>query len=404
MIKVLYFHHEGGIGGAPQSLRFLIEGLPRNKFDPIVVCLKDGPVVDLFRESGARVITGRGIHDYSHTYLDWYGISSPVRFITKFLNFFSTVVGAKKIIADEDPDIVHLNSSTLSAFAIAAKASGKKVIWHIREPIARGYFGVRRAILRWMINRYSDQVIAICNDNARRLKSSSKVNVIYNYVDFDFFDRNLNGKVYGDELGIPEDGKVVLMLGGTSKPKGTLVFLEVAKEILKVRRDYYFILAGNFPDFSRLSGLKRFANKLPWVNRYNKNVVKIASTLPNTNFILSGSVSDVPLLIAASDVVVFPSTVPHFPRPLIEAGAMAKPTIASNLPGPDEVIIDGESGLLIRPGDVNELIAAIEKVLGDDDLTRAMGERAYEIALTKFNKEINLPRIVAIYEELVADK
>jgi glycosyltransferase involved in cell wall biosynthesis len=318
------------------------------------------------------------------------------------LNFFLTIIRAKRIIADENPDIVHLNSSTLSACAIAAKLAGRKVVWHIREPIAKGYFGLRRAILRWMINRYSDRVIAICEDNARRLKPSSKVNVIYNYVDFTFFDRNLDGKVYRDKLGIPETGKVILMLGGTSKPKGTVVFLKAAKEILKERGDYYFILAGNFPDFSKLSGLKKFANKLLWVSRYNKNVVEIASALPQVNFISTGSVTDAPSLIAASDVVVFPSIVPHFPRPLIEAGAMAKPSIASNLLGPDEVIVDGESGLLIKPGDVRALVAAIKKVLEDDDLARMMGERAYEIALAKFNKEINLPRIVAIYEEMAA--
>jgi glycosyltransferase involved in cell wall biosynthesis len=402
MIKILYFHHEGGIGGAPQSLRFLIEGLPRDEFEPVIVCLRDGPVIDLFKRSGARVVVARGLHDYSHTYLDWYKISFPLRFLTKFLNFFPTIIRAKRIIADENPDIVHLNSSTLSACAIAAKLAGRKVVWHIREPIAKGYFGLRRAILRWMINRYSDRVIAICEDNAKRLKPAPKIRVIYNYVDFDFFNRNLDGRAYRDKLGIPETGKVILMMGGTSKPKGTIVFLKAAKEILKERGDYYFILAGNFPDFSRLSGLKKFANKLSWVNRYNKKVVEIASSLPRANFISTGSVTDAPALIAASDVVVFPSIVPHFPRPLIEAGAMAKPSIASSLPGPDEVIVDGESGLLVKPGDVRALVAAIKKVLEDDDLARAIGERAYEIALKKFNKEINLPRIVAIYEEMAA--
>ena len=402
MIKILYFHHEGGIGGAPQSLRFLLEGVPRNRFESVVVCLKDGPVVDLFKDSGARVIVVKGIHDYSHTYLDWYGIGSPVRFITKFLNFFLTIIRAKKIIADENPDIIHLNSSTLSACAIAAKLAGRKVVWHIREPIARGYIGLRRAILRWIIFRYSDRVIAICDDNAKRLKPDSKIRVIYNYVDFDFFDRNLDSRVYRDKLGIPETGKVILMLGGTSKPKGTVVFLEAAKEILKERKDYYFILAGNFPDLSRLSGFKGLANKLPWVNRYNKKVVENASSLPRANFISTGSVTDAPALIAASDVVVFPSIIPHFPRPLIEAGAMAKPSIASSLPGPDEVIVDEESGLLIKPGDVRALVAAIRKVLEDDDLARTMGERAYKIAYAKFNKEINLPRIVAIYKEMAA--
>jgi len=404
MIKILFFHHEGGIGGAPQSLRFLIEGLSRDEFESVVVCLKDGPVVDLLKNSGARIINSRGIHDYSHTCLDWYGIGSPLRFITKFLNFFPTIIRAKRIIADENPDVVHLNSSTLSACAIAAKMLDKKVIWHIREPIAKGYFGIRRTILRWIIDKYSDQVIAICRDNAERLKQSSKISVIYNYVDFTFFDRNLDSRIYRDKFGIPEGGKVILMLGGTSKPKGTIIFLSAANEILKEKKDCFFILAGNFPDFSSLTGLKRFANKLPWINRYNKKIVETASMLPCANFISTGYIVDIPLLIAASDIIVFPSTVPHFPRPLIEAGAMAKPSVSSNLPGPDEVIVDGESGLLVESGNVKELVIAIKKLLEDADLAGVMGERAYEIACSKFNKNINLPKIIAIYKDLAAKK
>jgi len=404
MIKILFFHHEGGIGGAPQSLRFLIEGLSRDKYEPVVICLKEGPVVDLFRNSGARVITGKRLHDYSHTCLDWYGIGSPLRFITKFLNFFLTIIRAKEIIDAEDPDIVHLNSSTLSACAVAAKMLGKKVIWHIREPIAKGYFGVRRAILRWMIEKYSDHVIAICRDNARRLKPSLKVSVIYNYVDFAFFNRNLDGRIYRNKFGIPVEGKAILMLSGTSKPKGTLVFLKAVNETLKEKKNCYFILTGNFPNFSNLTGLKRLANKLPWINMYNKKVVETASILSCVNFILTGSIVDTPLLIAASDIVVFPSTVPHFPRPLIEAGAMAKPSIASNLPGPDDVIIDEESGLLVAPGDVGGLVNAIKKLLENNELAGEMGDRAYEIAHKKFNKRINLPKIITIYEDLAAKK
>ncbi len=59
---------------------------------------------------------------------------------------------------------------------------------------------------------------------------------------------------------------------------------------------------------------------------------------------------DIPSIINSSDIIVFPSVVPHFARSIIEAGAMAKPSIASNIGGPDELIINGETGLLVPPG------------------------------------------------------
>jgi glycosyltransferase involved in cell wall biosynthesis len=111
---------------------------------------------------------------------------------------------------------------------------------------------------------------------------------------------------------------------------------------------------------------------------------------------------DVPEFIAALDVLVFPSTVPHFARPIIEAGAMARPVIGSNLDGVRELIVDGETGLLVPVNDPEALADAILKILNDPERGRAMGEAGYYQARAKFDAERNVLDILAVYDEVVS--
>ena len=113
--------------------------------------------------------------------------------------------------------------------------------------------------------------------------------------------------------------------------------------------------------------------------------------------------SDVERLVAASDLVVFPSVVPHFARPAIEAGAMAKPVVASRLGGVEEVVQHGRTGLLVPPNDPAALADGIVSVLTDEDLAGRLGEQGYRQALRLFDARRNVPRTVAIYERLLRE-
>ena len=70
-------------------------------------------------------------------------------------------------------------------------------------------------------------------------------------------------------------------------------------------------------------------------------------------------VADARAAYAAADVLVFPALVDHFPRPLVEAGAMALPAVASDFPGARQVVADSESGFLVPPGDAGALAQAV---------------------------------------------
>ena len=75
---------------------------------------------------------------------------------------------------------------------------------------------------------------------------------------------------------------------------------------------------------------------------------------------------------------------------LLEAAACGRPAVASRVGGIPSAVLDGETGLLVPPGDVEALAEALTVVLNDDDLARSLGKRAAERARTEFSWEARI--------------
>jgi glycosyltransferase involved in cell wall biosynthesis len=88
---------------------------------------------------------------------------------------------------------------------------------------------------------------------------------------------------------------------------------------------------------------------------------------------LAGERRDVPELLAAADVFVLPSASEGLPVSVLEAMAAGLPVIASRVGGVPEQVSDGETGLLVEPGDPNELTAALDRLIADPSLRRRLG-------------------------------
>ena len=80
-----------------------------------------------------------------------------------------------------------------------------------------------------------------------------------------------------------------------------------------------------------------------------------------------------------------PSRAEPFGIAILEAGAYRLPVVASRVGGIPEIIIDGETGLLVEPDDTRALTAALDRVLSDADLARNLGERLYERVVGDFS-------------------
>lgn len=91
---------------------------------------------------------------------------------------------------------------------------------------------------------------------------------------------------------------------------------------------------------------------------------------------LLGRVASVPAVLAALDVCVFPSIESGVPTSLIEAAALGRPIVASDVPGIRELFVDGAEAVLVPPGDPVALATAVADLLADPVRARAMGEAA----------------------------
>jgi glycosyltransferase involved in cell wall biosynthesis len=384
-VSIIYVHHERAIGGAPISLLFLLQKLDRARFRPYVLCLREGPAADLFRKNqfDVRIIPGP---DLSHTELVWFRWWQFPKWIFRifasFFLFFRLRIEMTKVKSEKT--IVHLNSSTLSVAAFAAKSLSLPLIWHIREPLAPGYFGIRRTILRTFVRTLPDHVIAISHNDAEQLGKlpANQLSVIHNFVDFSQFDEKLAKGNIRKELGISREAFVILFLGGSARVKGAYVLLQAIPRILQNLSTAHIIIAGELePDFQ---------------NQVRETLVKEQNKIH-----LLGARQDIPALLVDSNVLIFPSTVPHFARPVIEAAAMAKPVIASNLDGVRELVVPNETGLLIPSGDPLALSQAILELAADETRAFRLGQQGLVRAREKFDANRNSSLTFSVYDRIL---
>jgi len=400
--RILYLHHGGGLGGAPLSLLYLLKQLDRSRYEPIVLTLRPGPVVDLYRAEGIETHVAEGLYDFSHTELEWYGRHELWRLPIQVARFLPSVAAARRYIRRFKPDLVHLNSSTLSAAARAARAEGIPVVWHIREPLADGYFGWRREWLKRNIARDATRVIAISEYDASRLSPSPNISVIHNFVDFAIFDRVLPIGPARTKLNLTAAQNVVIMLGGVAYPKGTLIFAQALPLVRKAVPNTKFLIVGPPPSVGDSSRLKSLIKFLLRADAYDREVMQAASdSIASGHIRFTGIRSDIPQVLAATDLLAFPSVVPHFARPIIEAGAMAKPVVASRVGGPVELVQEGVTGLLVPPSDPAALAEAIITILKDPARAKAIGEAGYAQAREKFEATTNARKTFSVYEEIL---
>jgi glycosyltransferase involved in cell wall biosynthesis len=401
--RILYIHHGKGIGGAPLSLLYLIRQIDRAQYEPVVLCLYESSAADLYRDAGVETHIARGIRTFDHSTLLWYNLRRPWRLPWRLLTFWPSVKNTRRAVMALQPDLVHLNSAQLAPSAIGAHQAGVPVVWHVREQIASGYLGIRQRWLKRAIARYGDRVIAICQNDADQLMQNGRVRVVYNFVDFDQFDRHLEPGAIRQELGLGSERRLVVMLGGVNPAKGTWEFVRALPRVLQRIPGAHFLVLGHFPGFRDNRGIKAALVRALYGYQHKiERFIRQQDLAAHITF--TGARRDVPQVMAATDVIVFPSTVPHFARPIIEAGAMAKPVVASDLGGPRELVVDGETGFLVPPSDPKALADAMVRILSDDDLARRMGETGYQRARQLFDAKVNAQQTVAVYEELFAER
>jgi glycosyltransferase involved in cell wall biosynthesis len=106
--------------------------------------------------------------------------------------------------------------------------------------------------------------------------------------------------------------------------------------------------------------------------------------------------------LAAADIVVLPSLFEGLPLVAVEAGAMGRPMVATDVDGTPEVVLDGITGLLVPPGRPERLASAIIELAVDPGRRRRMGDAARDFVVGHFGIEHHVAQHAALYAKLVA--
>lgn len=240
----------------------------------------------------------------------------------------------------------------------------------------------------YSVYKSSEAVIAVSpqiRDHLLKFKFAKRdsVTVIPNGTDTETFGPHVDGSSVKERLGI-EDNKTVLFIGRLVEEKGGQYAIQAMHKIVGGIENVVLVVAGTGSYQSRL---KELAEELG-----------IPESVIFTDFVQE---EELPLLYAASDVLVFPTThVEGFPLVLAEALASGLPIITSNIGGTPTAVSHGKTGYLFEPKDVDSLASHLEALLSDDALRREMSENARRVSLEKFSAERMALRTSEVYQRL----
>lgn len=388
METILFIHHGSGLrGGASRSVTFLIDKLINKEvFKPHILCMSD-------RERNKKVYENRKIEFiYKGLMKPWHGSTvakmNIIRLVKSYLRSFFTYFGAIAILKKVKPDIVHLNSTCLFICAKAIKHYDKNiiVICHIREPLLPNFYG---DILKRNCNKYVDQFIAIGNYEADSLKPTKvPTEVIYNFVDFNNFNTTIDSKKLRIELNLKDDDVIFLYLARVVEGNGALELLQTIVKDNSYNRKFHFCIVGI---------------SLENENEYTTEVIELAKRRSD-NIHLIECRTDIPEVIASSDVLIVPYQEPHQARSIIEAGAMGVPAIVSDIGCINELVVHGETGWLFDYQTFEKFKEGCELLGNNPEIRRKMGNSARIFAEKNFDSDVNSERVFTIYEKLLSSK
>jgi glycosyltransferase involved in cell wall biosynthesis len=288
----------------------------------------------------------------------------------------------RRLLRDWRPDLVQAHGGEpLKYAALATVAERAPIVYRRIGSVSWLSSGPRRALYGRLVRR-ADRVVAVAE--AVRDESVAafgldpdQVVTIPNGVDPRRVAPRRGRAATRAALGIRPDAAVVLSLGALTWEKDPLGHLQVTAPLLRRHPGSVHLFAGAGPLRAELEA------------------AATREGLAGRALVL-GSRDDVGDILAASDLMVFASRTEGMPASLIEAGMAGLPVAATTLPGVPEVVVHGTTGLLVPPGDREELRGAVERLLADGPLRAAMGAAARDRCLARHG----IAGIAAAYREV----
>jgi glycosyltransferase involved in cell wall biosynthesis len=363
-VRVVEVLATGTNGGAQEHLYSLLTRIDRSRYDVSVVSLSPGSAVRKLQREGIAVTV----------------IDDPDDAIA---------VGALAAhLALVRPDVIH--NHMYRAELVGTRAAIALGVLGLRIPYIVSTVHssrVRSAEDREQLRRltpHMDQLIAVSRAMEQKIveegRALAPVRLIYNGVDLERYEHQEPCCTLRDEYGMEPGSQIVGVVARLEPEKGHPTLLEAWPRVLQKVPGAYLLVVG---EGTRRAELEQLARDLRIAHRV----------------VFTGRRDDVPAVTAALDVAVLPSYREAQGLTILEAMALSRPVVASNVGGIPEVIQDGATGLLVPPRDPEALAAAIVRILTDHPLADTLARAGHDLVHDRFCLELMVKEIEAIYDE-----
>ena len=361
MTTVLHMSSSSGPGGAETLLASVASGLDASRYRSVVCLFRDGWLRERCQELGleTHIIPMRGMLD-----LGW-------------LRRFG------KLVQEREVGLIH-------AHEFGANTYGTLVGCLARIPVVatvhgRSYFSERaRRRLAYRLVSRAAVMVAVSEDVKRFIvertgTSPARVRVVHNGIGAATPTSPGETARVRAALGIRDGEPVVIVVGSLYDVKGHRYLLEAAPSVLTACPSTVFLIVGRG---HREMALREQAKTLGIEDRVR----------------FLGFRRDVPALLAIADVFALPSLSEGLSIAILEAMAAAKPVVTTAVGGNPELVLDGETGLLVESADPRRLAAALTRVLTDPAEARRLGENGQRRVMSRFTTAAMVRAYEAIYE------
>jgi glycosyltransferase involved in cell wall biosynthesis len=395
---VLYVHHRPELGGAPQSLHYLIECLDRDRFEPHVYC-PPGPAAESFASAGAQIHHGE-VAAFTHIWASTYGGRRWLLLGRELAKAPSHVASFSALLRRHDFQIVHLNDSPLIAAAYMARRAGIPVVWHLRSALAQTG-RIRRSLIRRAIRSYASATIAINADVARSFNVDATV--ISNAVDLDRF-RPQPPDAARRELGLPSDSVIVSYFGFIYPSKGFRDFIEATRLVREFGTEATYLIVGGpvrNTEFFK-TPLGRSLSLAGLVSDHQREAEELVAQLRLEDCVrFVPFTRDTARMFQATDIVVAPSRGPELGRPVLEAFACGRAVIASGSITGGGIVTPDETGILVPRHSPDALAVALERLIRSPGERSRIGENARRYAESNLSAESTAREVMEVYDRLL---
>jgi glycosyltransferase involved in cell wall biosynthesis len=363
-VRVVEILATGTNGGAQEHLYGLLSRLDQTHYDASVVSLSAGSAVRKLQR-----------HGFDVTVIDEPDDAAAVRLLAAHL-------------AAVRPDVIHTHMYRADVVGTEA-ANLLAETGHRRTYVVSTVHSsrVRSAEDRELIRRLTpsmDQLIAVSKSIERKIadehRTGAPVRLIYNGVDLQRYDHQDPCCTLPDEYGMEAGSQIVGVVARLEPEKGHQTLIEAWPHVLRSVPDAYLLIVG---EGSRRDFLESLAQ-----------TKKVAHRV-----VFTGRRDDIPAVTAALDVAVLPSWREAQGLSILEAMALSRPVVASDVGGIPEMIEDGVTGLLVPHDDPPALAAAIVRLLKDHQLADTLARAGHDLVHDRFCIELMVKAIEGIYDE-----